>query len=127
MGIISDVFPIMTLRGGEFEVAANLIDEIRATEEKAAKSVQEAGAEVARRLNQATADAENAIKEAKQSATKQFREKIQMAERTAEAKARNIVSERESEARTFYAGHRDKISKVAGWITEEVMVRYGRG
>ncbi len=107
-------------------MAANLIDEIKAAEEKAAKGVQEARVEATRRLNQAVTEAENAVKEAKQSATKQFREKIQMAEQTAEAKARSIVAERETEARDFYTKNKEKVSKVAGWITEEVMVRYGR-
>jgi vacuolar-type H+-ATPase subunit H len=108
-------------------MATNLIDEIKATEEKAAKGVQDARANAVKKLNKAVADAESAVKEAKQSAVRQFRERIQTAERTAEAKARSIVSERETAARAFYAKHREKTASVASWITEEVMVRYGRG
>jgi vacuolar-type H+-ATPase subunit H len=105
---------------------ADLIDEIKAAEEKSAKSVQDAKAAAVKKLNKAVADAENTVKEAKQSATKQFREKIQMAERTAEAKARSIISERETAAKAFYTKHREKVSTVAAWITGEVMAKYGR-
>ncbi|MDR3264840.1 MAG: cell envelope biogenesis protein TolA [Synergistaceae bacterium] len=107
-------------------MAANLIDEIKATEEKTAKSVQDARASAVKKLNKAMTDAENSIREAKQSATKQFREKVQMAERTAEAKARSVVSERETGAKAFYAKHREKVAGAATWITEEVMSGYGR-
>ncbi|MDR1379681.1 MAG: cell envelope biogenesis protein TolA [Synergistaceae bacterium] len=108
-------------------MATNLIDEIKATEEKAAKGVQDARSNAVKKLNKAVADAENTVKEAKQLAVRQFREKIQLAERTAEAKARIIVSERETAAKAFYAKHREKVVSVASWITEEVMVQYGRG
>jgi len=107
-------------------MAANLIDEIKLVEEKAAKSVQDAKANAAKKLNKALADAENVLKEAKHSATKQFREKIQAAERTADAKAKGIVSERETGAKAFYTKHKEKIAGVSSWIAEEVMVRYGR-
>ena len=108
-------------------MAASQIDEIREVEEKAAKSVQEAQAGAAQKLNRAVADAENTVKGAKQLAVKQFREKIQTAERTAEEKARKIVSEREAGANVFYTKHKEKLPAVSAWITEEVMVRYGRG
>jgi vacuolar-type H+-ATPase subunit H len=113
-------------RRAGLKMAANLIDEIKATEEKAAKSLRETRNGAAKKLNKAAADAENTVKETKQSSAKQFREKIQMTERIAEAKARSIVSEREAGAKAFYAKHREKIAAVAAWITEEVMVRYGR-
>ncbi|MDR1376101.1 MAG: cell envelope biogenesis protein TolA [Synergistaceae bacterium] len=106
---------------------ADLIDEIKAAEEKSAKSIQDARANAAKKLNQAAVDAENAVKEAKQAATKQFREKIQVAERTADAKARSLISERETGAKAFYAKHKEKVAGAAAWITEEVMVKYGRG
>jgi vacuolar-type H+-ATPase subunit H len=108
-------------------MAANLVDEIKAAEERAALSVREARAGEAKRLNKAVADAESAVKTTKQSAAKHFRENIQMAERKAETKAREIVSEREAASKAFYAQHKDKISKTAAWISEEVMARYGRG
>jgi vacuolar-type H+-ATPase subunit H len=108
-------------------MATNLIDEIKAAEEKAAQSVQNSRANAVKKLNQAVADAENTVKEAKQSAVRQFREKIQAAERMAEAKARSIVSERETTGKAFYAKYREKVASAAGWITEEVMARYERG
>ncbi|MDR2528522.1 MAG: cell envelope biogenesis protein TolA [Synergistaceae bacterium] len=108
-------------------MAANLIDEIKAAEEKAAKSVQEARASAAKRLNKVMVDAETTVKEAKQLAAKQFREKIQATERVAEAQAKNIVSDREVKAKAIYAKQKEKVASVAAWITEEVMVRYGRG
>jgi vacuolar-type H+-ATPase subunit H len=108
-------------------MATNLIDEIKAAEEKAAKNVQDARANAVKKLNQAVADAESTVKEAKQSAVREFREKIQTAERTAEAKAKSIVSERETAGKAFYAKYREKAASVAGWITEEVMARYERG
>jgi vacuolar-type H+-ATPase subunit H len=107
-------------------MAANLIDEIKAAEEKTAKSVRDVRADAVKRLNKAVSDAEISIREARQSAMKQFRDKVQMAERTAEAKARSIVSERETGAKAFYAKHREKVAGAASWITEEVMSRYGR-
>jgi vacuolar-type H+-ATPase subunit H len=107
-------------------MAANLVDEIKAAEEKAANSVLEAGASAAKRLNQTAANAENSVKEAKQTAAKQFRENLQTAEERAEEKARGIVSAREAASRTFYAQNKEKVSKAAAWITEEVMARYGR-
>ena len=108
-------------------MAANLIDEIKEIEARAATSVQEAQSYAAQKLNKAVADAENTVKEAKQSAVRQFREKIQAAERTAEEQARKVVSEREVGANSFYAKHKEKLPEVSAWITEEVMVRYGRG
>ncbi|MDR2174360.1 MAG: cell envelope biogenesis protein TolA [Synergistaceae bacterium] len=108
-------------------MAANLVDEIKAAEEKSANSVREAGANAAKRLNQAVANAENSVKEARQSAAKQFRENIQTAEKKAEEKARGIVSAREAASKTFYTQNKEKVSKAAAWITEEVMARYGRG
>jgi vacuolar-type H+-ATPase subunit H len=108
-------------------MAANLVDEIKAAEEKSASGVREAGASAAKRLNQAVTNAENSVKEAKQTAAKQFRENIQTAEKRAEEKARGIVSVREAASRTFYTQNKDKVSKAAAWITEEVMARYGRG
>ncbi|MDR1623086.1 MAG: cell envelope biogenesis protein TolA [Synergistaceae bacterium] len=105
---------------------ADLIDEIKAAEEKSAKNIQDAKADAIKKLNKAVADAENTVKEAKQSATKEFREQIQMAERTAEAKARSIISDRETAAKAFYAKHKEKVSTAAAWITEEVMAKYGR-
>jgi vacuolar-type H+-ATPase subunit H len=108
-------------------MAANLIDEIKAAEEKAANSIREAEANAAKRLNQAAASAENSVKEAKQAAAKQFRENIQTAEKRAEEKARGIVSARETASSTFYTQNKEKVSKAAAWITEEVTARYGRG
>jgi vacuolar-type H+-ATPase subunit H len=108
-------------------MAANLIDEIKVVEEKAAKSVQDARGNAMKKLNKTIADAETLVKEAKQSAARQFREKIQVAERTAEAKAKNIVAERETGARAFYTKHKEKVTGTGAWIAEEVMVRYGRG
>ena len=107
-------------------MTTNLIDEIKAAEEKAAKSVQEAKNNAAIKLNKAAADAESAVKEAKQTAARQFREKIQMAERTAETRSRSIVAEREAGAKAFYAKHREKVTTAATWITEEVVGKYGR-
>jgi vacuolar-type H+-ATPase subunit H len=107
-------------------MAANLVDEIKAAEEKAAKNIREATANAAKRLNQAAANAESSVKETKQTAAKQFRENIQTAEKKAEEKARGIVSAREAASRTFYTQNKDKVSKAAAWITEEVMARYGR-
>ena len=49
-------------------MAEKLIDEIKAAEDKAAASVQEAKAAAVRKLNRAQAEAENAVKEARQSA-----------------------------------------------------------
>jgi vacuolar-type H+-ATPase subunit H len=106
-------------------MAANLVDEIKAAEEKAASGVREAGANAAKRFNQAVTNAEIAVKEAKQSAAKQFRENIQTAEKKAEDRARGIVSAREASSRVFYTQNKDKVSKAAAWITEEVMARYG--
>ena len=76
---------------GEVRMAGNMIDEIKAAEERAAASVQEAKAAAVRKLNRAQAEAENAVKEARQSAARQFREKIQDAERAAETRAKAIV------------------------------------
>jgi len=105
----------------------NLIDEIKAAEDKAAASVREAKAAAVRRLNQAQTEAENTVKEARQSAARQFRERVQSAEESAEGKAKVIVSAREAEARAFHAEHKGKVAGVASWITEEVMGKYGRG
>ena len=107
-------------------MTTNLIDEIKAAEEKATKSVQEARSSAAKKLNKAVTDAESALKEARQAAVRQFREKIQMAERAAEAKASGIVVEREAGAKAFYAKHKEKVPRAATWITEEVMEKYGR-
>ncbi|MDR1740394.1 MAG: cell envelope biogenesis protein TolA [Synergistaceae bacterium] len=107
-------------------MAENLVDEIKAAEEKAARSVQDAGADVARRLAKAEADAENAVKEARQAAARQFRESVQAAEHEAETKASTIVAERRSAAEGFYSRHKDKTAKAAAWIAEEVISRYGR-
>ena len=71
----------------------NLIDEIKAAEDKAAASVREAKEAAVRRLNQAQTEAENTVKEARQSAARQFRESIQAAEESAEGRSRAIVSE----------------------------------
>ena len=101
--------------------------EIKAAEEKAAAAVQDARAAAARKLNQAMADAENTIKETRQSAARQFRDKIRRAEEAAELKAKSILTGRESEAKAFYAKHKEKVPGAASWITEEVMGRYGRG
>jgi vacuolar-type H+-ATPase subunit H len=108
-------------------MAVNLVDEIKAAEEKSAESVREAGANAAKRLNQAVTNAENSVKEARQSAARQFRENVQAAEKKAEEKARGILSARETASRTFYTQNKGKASKAAAWITEEVMARYGRG
>jgi len=108
-------------------MTANLIDEIKTAEAEAAKSVQEAKSNAAKKLNKAVADAESAIKGAKQAAAKQFRDKIQMAENTAETKSRGIVTERETSAKAFYVEHREKAAAAANWIAEEVMGKYGRG
>lgn len=108
-------------------MAANLVDEIKSAEERSARELQEARTESVKRVNKAVAEAENTIKEARQTAARQFREKVAAAERTAETKAQKIVSDRQKEAETFYAQHKDRVSKTASWITEEVMVRYGRG
>ena len=108
-------------------MTTNLIDEIKAAEEKAAKSVQEARNNAAKKLNKAVTDAEGTVKVAKQTAVKQFREKIQMAEQTAETKARSMVAERETGAKAFYTKHREKVAAVATWIAEEVVGKYGRG
>ena len=107
-------------------MTTNLIDEIKAAEAEAAKSVQEARSNAAKKLNKAMADAENDVKEAKRAAAKQFRDKIQTTERTAETKAHSIVAGRETSAKAFYAQHREKITAAATWITEEVMGKYGR-
>ena len=107
-------------------MTTNLIDEIKTAEEKAARSVQEARSNAAKKLNKAVTDAESAAKAAKQTAAKQFRENIQMAERTAETKARSMVAERETSAKAFYSKHREKVAAAATWITEEVMGKYGR-
>ena len=107
-------------------MTTNLIDEIKTAEENAAKSVQEAKVEAAKKFNKAVANAEAAVKEAKQTAAKLFREKTNMAEQTAETKARSIVAERETGAKAFYAKHREKVTTAATWITEEVMGKYGR-
>ena len=103
------------------------IAEIKAAEDRAAASVQEAKSAAARRLNKAQADAETTIKETRQSAARQFRDKIHRAEEAAELKAKSILSEREASAKTFYSKHKDKVVKAASWITEEVMGKYGRG
>ncbi|GHS99078.1 hypothetical protein AGMMS50276_22040 [Synergistales bacterium] len=108
-------------------MAANLVDEIKAAEDKAAASLREARAGAAKRLNGALTDAENLLKEAKQGAAKQFRENISTAEKKAEEKAREVVAGREAAGKTFYTQHKDKVAKTATWIAEEVMARYGRG
>ena len=120
-------FTLRFTGGGEVRMAGNMIDEIKAAEERAAASVQEAKAAAVRKLNRAQAEAENAVKEARQSAARQFREKIQDAERAAKTRAKAIVDAREAEAKAFHAEHKGKVSSVASWITEEVMGRYGRG
>ena len=107
--------------------STNLIEEIKAAEERAAKNIQEARNNAAIKLNKAVADAERTIKEAKQAAVRQLREKIQMAEHMADTKARSIVAGREASAKIFYSKHREKVAAAAAWITEEVMGKYGRG
>ncbi|NLL37113.1 MAG: hypothetical protein GX256_06290 [Fretibacterium sp.] len=107
-------------------MAENLIADIKAAEDKAAAGVREAKATAARRLNQARAEAESALKEARQSSARQFRERIAAAEQAAETKAKGIVSGREAAAKTFYEQNKKKVANAASWITEEVMVRYGR-
>ena len=113
------------LKGGA-KMAANLVDEIKAAEDKAAASVRDARAGAAKRLNSALTNAENLLKEAKQGAAKQFRENISAAEKKAEDNAREIVAGREATGKTFYAQHKDKVAKTAAWIAEEVTARYGR-
>jgi len=108
-------------------MTTNLIDEIKAAEENAAKSVQEARSSAAGKLNQAVADAEKRVKGAKQATARQFREKVQTAESTAETKAHSMVAERESVAKAFHAKHKEKTAAAASWIAQEAMAKYGRG
>lgn len=108
-------------------MADTLIDEIKAAEDRAAASVQEAKTAAARKLNQAQSDAENTLKETRQAAARQFRDKIRRAEEAAEEKAKDILAGRETEAKAFYSKYKNKVAETASWITEEVMGRYGRG
>lgn len=108
-------------------MADNLIADIKAAEERAAADVQSAKAEAANKLNRAQANAESTIKETRQSSSRGFRDKIRRAEEAAELRAKSILTEREAQAKSFYAQHKDKTAGAASWITEEVMGRYGRG
>jgi V/A-type H+-transporting ATPase subunit G/H len=102
----------------------NLVDEIKATEMSCALKIKEAKTEAARMMNDAVSNSENKIKEARQAAARDFRAKISTAEKEAEAKAVELVSKGEVEAKAFLNSNLGKISDAAKAIAEEVMTRY---
>lgn len=107
-------------------MAENLVDEIKATEVKAATIVRDTRADAAQRQNEAVSNSENRIKEARQMAAREFRSKVAAVEKEAEAKAVELVKKGEAEAKAFFDKHMGKVSEAANAIAEEVMVRYVR-
>lgn len=105
-------------------MAENLVDEIKATEVQAAIRIKEAKAEAVRLQNEAASDCENEIKTVRLTAARDFRTKSEIASKDAEAKANELISKGEAEAKLFIESNLYKVPDAAKAIAEEVMIRY---
>ncbi len=105
----------------------DIAEEIRAVEENARQTVQNARVEAARLIAVAQNEMDIRLKETKQKTTRFFKESAEKFEAAAEERAREIVQQGQERANAFASVAEKRVKDVAQWIAEEVMTRYGSG
>lgn len=104
----------------------NVAEEIRAVEELAKNTAQEARLEGVRIVAAARAEGDERVKGARQAAVRLFRERLAAKETEANGMADQMVEEGKLRAQALAESLGGRGQAVGTWIAEEVMARYGR-
>lgn len=107
-------------------MSTNLTDEIRNLENESERRIADAKAQAASLVSKASEEALARVKEAKQEQFRAFKARLTQVETEAAKKAADEVAQGDKEAKEFVEAHQTAVQKMAQWVADEVVSRYGR-